>query len=195
MRGGLKKLVKGLVEAPTETSQKTWPCFKGQLQLYRVLQPNNRNLPKENTLFETYLKPQLPRAGGARPPACKHRCKPPSSTTLGEMQDEINPGSSYLQPSFASHTPGPRAVCSKAGPLRKRRQRTDKAAAIFGLCAEHVGNALRLQGREGRGGRGASQLGMDGYKVLFGKNTKGRLNAHHSPQIYLLETLLLKSQL
>lgn len=66
------------------------------------------------------------------------------------MPEQTGSGSSYRQQSFGSHTPAPREVCSKPSPLRKGSQRTDAApaaAAIFGLLAEHVGNALRLQGR------------------------------------------------
>lgn len=157
-------------------------CFKGQFQLYRVLQPTNKNLPEEYTPFETQVKPPLPRAtlGGARPPARQHRCMPPSSTTLKETQDQTDSGSSYLQQGFASHTPAPRAVRSQAGPPRTRTQRADSAAAILGLFAEHVGNALRPRRQKGRGGRGPSPLEVGDYKVMFGKDANGRLTTHPS---------------
>lgn len=69
-------------------------------------------------------------------------------TTLREMQDGTYSRSSYLQQSFGSYTPVSRVVRSKTRPLRKGKQRAAAAAAIFELLAEHVGNALRLQGRE-----------------------------------------------
>lgn len=200
MGGGLKKRVKGLVEAltETETSRKHGPVLKANFNFIEYYNPTIETSRKNkgcSKLISNHCNLVLPLGAHGLQHAniVAYHLAPQLS---GKCKTKLTPGLlTCSRASLHTHLGPERSAARQARCGNPGSEQTwpppssDCAQSTLGTPS-----AYKVE----RGGAAVERLNSGwvvGYKVLFRKDTNGTLNAHHLPQTYLLETFFLKSQL